>query len=284
MRIPFPQPLIAIFAVLGLVLGMGNAAAQDVDVHTLEFPILLAYCERDPGNKMLPTGGRFSPEQVMEDHGCTPAEGISVTVWNDEIDFAERCETGDDGRCEVDAPTDPERELMVAIHMSTVDPGFAPVDVVNPQAHFSEFTGIGIALLAEPDATPGTGDNPDERTTIAVNVATCEDGSNAEGCEREGTEALVQASSGEITAEGEPWLLTNDDGWVSFDRAAYDGDEIDLMLRTDTRPRFACSDKDSGDRLETEWIEGREGNFIRITADTDGDITCDITLLDQQDR
>lgn len=279
MRIPMPRPLIAIIAALGLSLGGGGIAAQDDDAHMLDLPVLLASCERDPGNRLQPGGGRWDPQEEMKSFGCEPAADVDVTVYNLDIDFFERCTTDDDGVCRVEAPTDPERELMVAIHMSTVTPGVAPAEVVTPTVHFSEFTGVGIALLPNPDVTPGADD--DERVTIAANVAVCEDGSNAEGCEREPTDALVQASAGDITAEGNPWLATNDEGWVSFDRAAFEGDEIDLMLRTDTEPRFACSDQESGDRLDTEWIEGREGNFIRVTATTDGNITCDITLLDQ---
>jgi hypothetical protein len=151
---------------------------------------------------------------------------------------------------------------------------------VNQTIHFSEFTGIGIALLPDPTVTPGAFDDLPERTTVSVNVAECEDGSTTPGCEREPVEVLVQASAGEITAEGFPWLAANDEGWVSFDRAALEGDTIDLMLRTGTEPRFACTDEGSGDRIGTEWIEGREGNFIRLTPISDGDITCDVTLLD----
>lgn len=276
--------VIFMFLCIALMLGLVPAASgQDAtgknDVHMLELPVLVAYCERDPGKDLQPGGGRFSPEQVMAEHNCGPAEGVSVTVSSDEIDFFARCETGDDGICEVEAPTDPERKLDVAIHMATVEPGFAPKHVVSQTVHYSEFTGIGIALLPEPDVTPGVLQSFPDRTTLAVNVAECEDGSTTPGCTREPVEALVQASAGDITAKGLPWLATNDDGWVSFDRASLDGDTIDLMLRTETKPRFACTDKESGDRIETEWIEGREGNFIRLTPISDGDITCDVTLL-----
>lgn len=254
----------------------GTAIAQPDEEHMLELPIIIASCKQDPGNKIQPGGGRFSPEHVMAQYDCTPVEGVSVTVSNLDIDVFGRCETNDDGRCEVNAPTDPERELDVAIHMSTVPVGLAPHRVVNQTVHFTEFTGIGIPLFAEPDATPGPSD---ERTTIAVNIAECEDGSTRAGCERAPVEALVQASTGEVTAKGQPWLATNDKGWVSWDRSLLGDGDIDLMLRTSTEPRFACSDVKTGDRLATEWIEGREGNFIRVTPDTDGNITCDVTLL-----
>lgn len=265
---------------LALLILPGALSAQERDgVHLLDLPILVAYCERDPGNRIHPGGGRWDPQQQMEIFGCTPAAGIDVTVSNLDIDFFDRCTTDGDGMCRIEAPTDPERELMVAVHMSTVTPGHAPADVVVPTVHYTEFTGVGIPLFLVPEITPGGTDQMPERTTIAVNVARCEDGSFAPGCEREPVQVLVQASSGDITAEGEPWLATNDEGWVSFDREFYDGDGIDLMLVTDGEPRFACSEIASGDRLATDWIEGREGTFIRVdTTGIDGDIACDVTL------
>lgn len=278
MRTTLPAIIASIATILILLTGpAGTATAQSDDAMMYELPIIIAACEDDPGNKIQPGGGRYAPEKVMERYHCTPVEGVSVTVSNLDIDFFGRCETDDDGQCDVVAPMDPERELDVAIHMSTVPVGLAPKKVVNQTVHYTEFTGIGIPLFSQAGTTPDADD--EERTTIAVNVAECEDGSNDKGCEREPVDALVQASAGEITAEGQPWLATNDDGWVSWDRALLGDDSIDLMLRTDTKPRFACSDVDSGDRLDTEWIEGREGNFIRVNPETNGDITCDITLL-----
>ena len=51
------------------------------------------------------------------------------------------------------------------------------------------------------------------------------------------------------------------------------------MLDVDDEPEFACSDIDEGVALETEWVEGFEGNFLRITLpETDGNINCEISL------
>lgn len=280
----FGRMLLIIAIGLAMILGFGSTKAGQstpggADVHRLDLPVQLAYCQQDPGNKLQPGGGRFSPEQIMKEFDCTPADGVSVTVSSDEIDFFARCETGDDGVCRINAPTDPERELVVAVHMATVAPGFSPHEVANTTIHFSEFTGIGIPLLPDQEVTPANGEADSGRTTLAVNVAECEDGSNAEGCERSPVEVLLQASAGDVSAEGAPWLATNDEGWVSFDRGFLEGETIDLMLKTDTQPRFACTDVDSGDRIATAWIEGHEGNFIRVTPVSDGDITCDVTLL-----
>ncbi len=116
-------------------------------------------------------------------------------------------------------------------------------------------------------------------TPLSVNVAVCADGSNTEGCKRVPTSAQVQASEGGRTSRGQPWVATDDAGWVTFDRSKFTGETIDLMLEHVTKARFACTDIDSGNRISTEWITGREGNFIRLTPISAGPITCDVTLL-----
>lgn len=278
---PSPTRLLALAALLLTLLPGAIAAQSTPEEHLLDLPILVAACEEDPGNRIHPGGGRFDPKAEMPRFGCEPVEGVDITVANLEIDFFDRCTTDEDGMCRIEAPTDPERELMVAVHMTTVEPGWEPAEPVTTMVHYSEFTGIAVPLFADPAATPGAGEDPEERQTIAVNVARCEDGSTAEGCDRAPVEALVLASPAEVSVEGYPWLATNEDGWVSFDRAALPGVKVDLMLQTDTEPRFACSEVASGDRIPTEWVEGREGGFIRLpSAAIDGDITCDVTLLD----
>lgn len=240
--------------------------------HMLDLPILVAACERDPGNQLQPGGGRFSPQQVMEDHDCEPVADVSVTVSNRDIGFFARCETDDEGMCRVGAPTDPERELMVAVHVSTVPPGYVPVENVTPTVHYTEFTGEGIVLLADPDAAPGDRAELPDRRTLAVHV------------ERDGEPigVLTQLSAGEVTIDEFPWLATNDEGWVSYDLGQFDTDMVDLMLDMEGEPRIVCRDIDNDVPLETQFYEGREGEFARITLpDTDGDINCDVTLPSQ---
>jgi len=242
------------------------------NVHMLEFPVLVAECNRDPGQMLQPGGGRFDPAEVMDDHECGPLEGVSVTVSNRDIDFFARCETDDDGMCHVEAPTDPERELMVALHMSTVPPGFAPANVVTPTVHFSEFTGVGIAVL--PDASLDEDELEDlpPRRTLAIKAVS--DGEPAE--------ILTQLSEGDVAIGTFPWLATNDEGWVSYDLGLYDTPFVDLMLEVDAdeAPDFSCSDLESREALETEWIDGFEGTFFRITLPkgSDGNINCDLSL------
>ncbi len=69
-----------------------TARAQDGEAHMLDLPILVATCEQDPGKDLNPGGGRFSPAEVMKEHGCEPAAGVSVTVYHlpsgdDDLDF-----------------------------------------------------------------------------------------------------------------------------------------------------------------------------------------------------
>lgn len=247
--------------------------AQD-DVHMLDLPILVAECERDPGRDLQPGGGRFNPDDVLDDHGCERAEGVSVTVYHlptegDDLDFFARCETDDDGMCAVEAPTDPERELMVALHMSTVTPGYAPAEPVTTTVHFSEFTGVGIAVLPDPDLEEDElADIPDRRT-LAVKVT--QDDKPAE--------VLTQLSEGDVSVEDFPWLATNEDGWVSYDLGLFETETVDLMLDVEDEPTVACSDIDEGGSLETEWVEGFEGNFLRIELPhSDGNINCEFSL------
>lgn len=266
--------LLLAFLMLPATMQATAVLAQDDEVHMLDLPILVAECNRDPGKELQPGGGRFDPAQVLDDHECGRAEGVSVTVSHrptdeDDLDFFARCETGDDGMCAIEAPTDPERELMVAVHLSTVTPGFAPAEPITTTVHYSEFTGVGIALLPDPDLDEDALADLPERRTLAVKVTR----------DDEPAEVLTQLSEGETSIEGFPWLATNEDGWVSYDLGLFEGKTVDLMLDVDDEPGFACSDIDEGGSLETEWIEGFEGTFLRITLpETDGDINCEIAL------
>lgn len=267
--------LVSLLALMLLPGASGLAArAQDDDVHMLDLPILVAECNRDPGRDLQPGGGRFDPAEVLDDYECGRAEGVSVTVYHrptgkDDLDFFARCETDGDGMCTVNAPTDPERELSVALHMSTVTPGFAPAAPVATTVHFSEFTGVGIAVLPDPDLTEDEIADLPERRTLAVKIE--QDGEPAE--------VLTQLSEGDVSIERFPWLATNADGWVSYDLAFFEAETVDLMIDADGRPTVACSDIDAAETLETEWVEGREGDFTRITLPaTDGNIRCDVSL------
>jgi hypothetical protein len=267
---------LATLLALMMLPGASVMALAQGDLHMLDLPVLVAECNRDPGTMLTPGGGRFDPAQVMDDYECEPAEGVSVTVYHREegeaamkTAFFARCETDDEGICRVEAPTDPERELMVAVHMSTVTPGFAPAHPLTPTVHFSEFTGVGIALLPDPALDEGQlADLPDRRT-LALKVE--QDGEPAE--------VLTQLSEADVAIDDFPWLAPNGDGWVSYDLGLFDSDTVDLMLDIDGEPEFACSDIDNHKPLAAEWIEGFEGDFIRITLpETDGNINCEITL------
>lgn len=250
------------------------ARAQDETVHMLDLPIMVAECNRDPGRNLQPGGGRFNPVDVLDEYECGRAEGVSVTVYHlptedDDLDFFARCETDKDGLCTVNAPTDPMRKLTVVVHMSTVTPGFAPAEPATTTVHYTEFTGVGIALLPDPELDETELAALPERRTLALKI------------EQDGKpfEVLTQLSEGEITNENASWLATNEDGWVSYDLGLFETDAVDLMLDVDGEPTIACSVIDTGDALETEWIEGIQGEFTRITLpDTDGDIRCDVSL------
>lgn len=266
--------LILTFLMLPGAVGTGVAQAQDDSVHMLDLPILVAECNRDPGRDLQPGGGRFDPNQVLDDYECSRAEGVSVTVYHrptedDDLDFFARCETGKDGMCRVEAPTDPERELSVALHMSTVTPGFAPAEPITTTVHYSEFTGVGIAVLPDPDLDEDDLAGLPDRRTLAVKVE--QDGEPAE--------VLTQLSEGDVSIDKFPWLATNEDGWVSYDLGLFESESVDLMLDVEDEPDVTCADIDGGGALESEWVEGREGTFLRISLpDTDGNINCEVSL------
>lgn len=263
-----------IFAVVAVSAGFaGAAAAQDEELRMQTLPILVLNCQEDPGS-VNPGGGRaITPDKLEATYGCEPAQGVAVTIYNLDIEFHVRCDTDAKGACEVQAPAEPERELMVAVHTPTVEPGFTSIEPLGTTVHYTEFSGVGIVNLP---VVPGTPIPNAERQILSVNVATCD----RDACEREPVDNLLaQVSAGEITSAGEPWYATSDLGVVSFDVGNLESDTIDLMLDTEQEVRFACTDPDSTERLEAEWIDGREGSFIRITAPAQGDIACEVTLL-----
>lgn len=265
---------LASLALMALSIGFaGITAAQEEGQRLQALPILILNCQQDSGS-VNPGGGRaIAPGELEATYGCEPAQGVAVTIYNLDLDFHVRCDTDAKGACEVQAPADPERELMVAVHTATVDPGFAPIEPLSTTVHYTEFTGVGIVNLPVVEGTPGP---RTERQLLAVNVAACA----GDPCEREPVDSLLaQVSPGEITSEGEPWHATDDQGMVTFDVSGLESDTIDLMMATDRDVRFDCTDPESTERLETEWIDGREGSFIRVTRNGNGDIACEITLL-----
>lgn len=268
---PTPTRLLKTLAagMMALMLAVpGVALAQTPDVPMREMPVMALYCEQDPG-PFNPGGGRgVSLEELEERFGCRTAEGVAVTFRSESLDWFGRCDTEDDGICLLDAPSGPppEFELEAAVHLSTVEPGYTPKDATGTTANYTEFAGYGVILL--PDDARGTA-APDERRTLAVKA------------ERDGdpVEVLTQLSEGDVTIDDFPWLATNEDGWVSYDLGSFESEMVDLMIDANGEPAISCSDIDHKTPLDVEWIEGREGDFARITLpSTDGDINCDVTL------
>lgn len=253
---------------MALLLAPGAALAQTPDIPMREMPVMALYCEQDPG-PFNPGGGRgVSLDELEERFGCRTGEGVALTFRSESLDWFGRCDTEEDGICLLESPSGPppEFELHVAVHLSTVEPGYTPRDVTGTAANYTEFAGYGVVML--PDDARATA-APEERRTLAVKV------------ERDGkpAEVLTQLSEGDVTIEKFPWLATNDDGWVSYDLDAFPGNTVDLMIEVDGEPSVSCSDIDQKEALDVEWIDGREGDFARITLPgSDGDINCDVTL------
>lgn len=125
-----------------------------------------------------------------------------------------------------------------------------------------------------------------ERQVLSTNVATCAEGTDpgAESCERIPTDdtlvKVAETTDGPLTDA--PWLAPNAEGFVGFDIGALETEQLVMLVDHGSDTRFACTDLDSGDRIET--IDGDPGAgdsfVIELTPISNGEIRCDVTLLD----
>lgn len=266
-------PITLLIATIGG--GTGAATAQDVRMQSL--PIQALDCEKDPGELGPPETRR---EGELGEHGCQPAEGVAVTLHSARYDWHARCDTDAEGACKVEGPAGPDIVLSGAVHLSTVTPGHAPVEPVFETTIYTEFAGVSIVNLPVEGADPAA-----ERQVLSVNAATCAEGAESHGaCDRVPTDDTllkVSETTGGPLADA-PWLAPNAEGWVSFDVGALETEQLALLVNHPGDARFACTDLDSGDRIET--IDGDPGAgdsfVIELTPISEGDIRCDVTLLD----
>lgn len=232
-----------------------------------DMPVLVLYCDKDPGT-INPGGGRGLTEDELEElYGCSPAEDVELTFTLEDNSWFTRCAMDENGRCSIDAPTGLDNPLNVGLHESTVRIGYHPAgDRDLEQAiNYTEFAGYGLVLVPiDPTAS-----FPTEHQTLAFSV------------EQFGKpdRVLTQLSEAGVTSEGEPWLATNDDGWVSY--VLNGGGEYDLRItRAELPPEsIACKALDDDVDVTAEWVQGEEGSFVRIDVPrTMSDINCEIVL------
>lgn len=210
-----------------------------------DLPVTAWYCETDPGLDNLFASGRgVIPEDAFAQHGCERAEGVGLTFsWDG--GFA-RCDTGATGTCKAYALSSPTIKLRVAVHWSTVRPGYVSTPNHDTVTNYTEFSEYGIAFVPADN-----GQAPNRRRTLAFEML------------RDGqpTPALTQLSPAGIDERGYDWLGTTPDGWVSYDISDLEpGSEVDLVVRGDASWTIRC-DHDT----TVSSIEGIRTPFLRLT-------------------
>lgn len=261
------------------------ASAQNADRTHTDMPVVVLYCDEDPGRIQAGGGKDPSPQSLVESGLCTPAEGVALTfvLADDDWDFEKddpaeeidwdvqndgwfnRCDTDAEGFCALNSPTGFDIVLGVVLHEGTVLPGYEPAFFQRTTHNFTEFAGWGLALIpgdAEVDPDSTTADHQ----TLALNVTL-------------NNEPATVLTQWEINDEDDDtYLATNSDGWVSNIVAAGDVIEIDLLhFDDDTSIGLTCGANDDPNASVDFHVD--DDGDLRITVpDTDSDIRCDVTI------
>ena len=259
-------------------------ALQDDRTYT-DMPVMVLYCENDPG-RINPAGGKSpSPQQLVESGQCTPAEGVALTfvLADDDWDFENddladgiewdvqddgwfnRCDTDAEGMCQLNSPTGFDIVIGVVLHNNTVTPGYTPAFFQRGTHNYTEFAGYGLALIPEDAGTTPEGDVSDHQT-LALNIT------------EQGEPANVLTEWEINDEDSDTYLATNSDGWVSNIVAANDEVQIDLVNIDDSADvTVSCGANDDA-RVTVEASVDDDGELTISVPDTGSDIRCDITV------
>lgn len=250
-----------------------------------DMPVMVVYCENDPG-RINPGGGRGpSPEQLIASGQCTPAEGVSLTFvladdnwdfekdrpvdeieWNVQDDgwFA-RCDIDAEGMCALNSPVGFDIVIGVVLHESTVKPGYVPAFFPATTHNYTEFAGYGLALVPDKDYT-GIATDVKDHQTLALKVT------------ENGEPANVLTDWDVNDNDENRYLATNSDGWVSDVIAADDHIEIDLVnVGDDADVTLTCSGVDDPS-ITIEYKVDDDGNLVIDVPKTESDIRCDVEI------
>lgn len=262
------------------------ASAQTPDREYSDMPVYVLYCDEDPGRINAGGGKAPSPEQLMDDGSCTPAEGVSLTfvLADDDWDFEEdeladeiewdveddawfdRCDIDANGFCALNSPVGFDIVIGVVLHEGTVLPGYEPAFFQRGTHNFTEFAGYGLALIpAEGTVPEGT---VDEYQTLALNIT--QDG-----------EPGVVLTEWEINdEENDLFLATTEGGWVSNIAAAGDQIQIELInIDDDAQVTVVCAANDDAS-ITVESHANDDGDLHIVIPDTESDIRCDVSFVD----
>lgn len=263
------------------------ASAQWPERGYTDMPVIVLYCDEDPGRVHAGGGADPSPDVLVESGLCTPAEGVALTFvladddWDFETDkpddeiswdvkddgWFNRCDTDANGYCALNSPAGFDIVIGVVLHESTVLPGYEPAFFQRGTHNFTEFAGYGLALIptdgnATPEATTA------DHQTLALNIT------------QDGEPGFVLTEWDINNESNDIYLATNDDGWVSNIVAAGDQIKIDLLnIDDDADISLVCGANDDPD-VSVESQVNDDGALEIIVPDTDSDIRCDVTFVD----
>lgn len=276
-----------LFALMLIALPTTQAAnAQTPDRSYTDMPVYILYCDEDPGRINAGGGKAPSPQQLIEDGTCTPAEGVALTfvLADDDWDFEEdeladeiewdveddawfnRCDADANGFCALNSPTGFDIVIGVVLHEGTVLPGYEPAFFQRGTHNFTEFAGYGLALIPADGTTPeGT---TDDHQTLALNIT------------QDGEPGIVLTNWEINEKDNDLYLSTTEGGWVSSIVAAGDVVQIELVnFDDDAEVNVVCGANDDA-TISVESRVDDDGELTITIPDTDSDIRCDVSFMD----
>lgn len=264
---------------------MANAQSEPRELR--DMPVIVFYCDEDPGRIEAGGGKDPAPEVLLEQGICTPAEGVALTfvIADDDWDFEEddladeiewdvegddwfaRCDTDADGFCALNSPVGFDIVIGVVLHESTVTPGYTPAFFQRGTHNFTEFAGYGLALIpADGDASPAA--VPADHQTLALNITHNDEPGNVL------TEWEINDQDDDV------YLATNADGWVSNIVVGNDDVEIDLVNISDHADiSLVCGANDDPEAVVESHVD-EDGDLNIHVPDTESDIRCDVVITD----
>lgn len=270
-----------LFAIILTVTPFQIATATPGDRELRDMPVMVLYCDEDPGTINIGGGKEPMPETLVENGLCTPAEGVSLTFvlvrkeWDFEKDDPEedwevdanswfaRCDMDADGRCTLNAPEGFDIVLGVFLHDATVKPGYTAASFQRTTHNFTEFAGYGLALIPNGDPVGEIADHQ----TLALNITQTDKPANV----------LTEWDVEDDTDDTDLYLATNSDGWVS--NIVKPQQEIEISLENvtpGTKISAICSANDDAS-ADVHVVVDDDDLEIHI-PDTQNDIRCDIQI------
>lgn len=263
-----------------------TAHAETMTRNYSEMPTWVLYCDEDPGRINAGGGKAPSPQQLIDEGSCTPAEGVSVTfvLADDDWDFEEdepadeidwdvdedswfnRCDMNANGFCALESPMGFDIVIGVVLHEGTVLPGYEPAFFPRTTHNFTEFAGWGLALIPADGSTAPTGTTADHQT-LALNITASNEPATVL------TEWEINGNDDE-----ENFFATNSGGWVSNIIAGGDEVSIDLINIDDVESiTLQCVANDDASAIVDSHVDD-DGDLIISVPETESDIRCDVAI------